>query len=248
MTKIFLSPHLDDAVFSCGGMIFEEIKKGERVEVWTFATADPPQIGLTPFARSLHERWGNPTHPVRVRREEDHKALSSLGCGWKHLGFLDCIYRFDEVTSEPLICRDEDLFAPLNGREEAIIERITQATQTILANFLPGVIDVFTPLAVGGHIDHQITRVVAERLELEIHYYADFPDAAKYPAAIETSLPQGVVASQTVISARGLIAWQEAIACYRSQISSFWNSSKEMKQAVETYAGFPAARTIWKQS
>jgi len=248
MTKIYLSPHLDDAVFSCGGIIFQETSKGESVEVWTYATADPLMNELTPFARLLHERWGNPAHPVRERREEDIKALSTLRCGWKHLGFLDCIYRRDELTNEPLIHMDDDLFLPLVGREKNQIDRMTLVTQSLLAHQLPGETKIYSPLAIGGHIDHQITRAVAERLGMPLHYYADFPYSAKNPTAIETSLPGGVEAVREEISARGLAAWQEAIACYQSQISSFWHSSDEMKQAVENYATYPVARTRWRKS
>ena len=247
MTKIYLSPHLDDAVFSCGGIIFEETSKGEKVEVWTYATADPLMNELTPFARLLHERWGNPAHPVRVRRKEDEKALASLNCAWQHLGFLDCIYRRDELTNEPLIRLDDDLFSPLEGREKTLIDRMTLATHSLLAHQLPGEMEIYSPLAVGGHIDHQITRAVAEQLGMPLFYYADFPYAAKTPTTVDNYLPQGVLEIQEEISSHGLAAWQKAIACYKSQISSFWHSSDDMKQVVENYAGYPAARTRWKK-
>ena len=32
---IYLSPHLDDAVYSCGGMLWEQVQRGVQAEVWT---------------------------------------------------------------------------------------------------------------------------------------------------------------------------------------------------------------------
>jgi len=58
MDWVFLSPHLDDAVLSCGGFIFELIQKGERVEICTICAGDPPPGELSPLAEMLHQRWG----------------------------------------------------------------------------------------------------------------------------------------------------------------------------------------------
>jgi LmbE family N-acetylglucosaminyl deacetylase len=57
MDWIYLSPHLDDVVLSCGGLVWEQARQGERVEIWTICAGDPPPIPLSSFAASLHERW-----------------------------------------------------------------------------------------------------------------------------------------------------------------------------------------------
>ena len=56
LTHVYLSPHLDDAVLSCGGMIHRQAQAGERVVVVTVCAGDPPPGPLSDFARSLHER------------------------------------------------------------------------------------------------------------------------------------------------------------------------------------------------
>jgi len=35
MRWIYLSPHFDDAVLSCGGLIFDQTCGGTAVEIWT---------------------------------------------------------------------------------------------------------------------------------------------------------------------------------------------------------------------
>ena len=81
MTWIYLSPHLDDAAFSCGGLIWEQVKAGETVEVWTICAGEPPEGELPPFARSLHDRWGTGGQTVARRRAEDQAACEVLGAG-----------------------------------------------------------------------------------------------------------------------------------------------------------------------
>ena len=73
---IFLSPHLDDAVLSCGGMIYQLAQAGQAVQVITIFAGDPPPGLLSPFAQSLHDRWQAGSV---ARRSEDIEALTLLG-------------------------------------------------------------------------------------------------------------------------------------------------------------------------
>ena len=43
MHWIYLSPHFDDAVLSCGGMIWEQVHSGETVEIWTLCAGQIPK-------------------------------------------------------------------------------------------------------------------------------------------------------------------------------------------------------------
>jgi len=73
---IFLSPHLGDAVLSCGGMIYQLAQAGQAVQVITILAGDPSPAPLSPFAQSLRDRWQ--ADPA-ARRGEDVKALTLLG-------------------------------------------------------------------------------------------------------------------------------------------------------------------------
>src|SRR5689334_12434287 len=78
-THVYLSPHLDDAALSCGGMIHQQTQAGERVVVVTLCAGGPPAGALSDFAQSLHTRWQTPVEAVAVRRAEDLAALKVLG-------------------------------------------------------------------------------------------------------------------------------------------------------------------------
>jgi len=100
MTKqIYLSPHLDDAVLSCGGAIHRRAAAGDSVLVITFLTGEAAAHGvasaLSPFALLQHSYWGDPPHPMALRRAEDVAALTLLKADWYHVGYLDAVYRAD---------------------------------------------------------------------------------------------------------------------------------------------------------
>ena len=95
MRTIYLSPHLDDAVLSAGGLIFEQTQAGMAVEIWSFMCGFPPKDELTDFAAVMHQLWGTggARETVQTRREEDQRAAAIVGARVIHFDFLDCIYR-----------------------------------------------------------------------------------------------------------------------------------------------------------
>ena len=95
MRWIYLSPHLDDAVLSAGGLIHDQAKSGIPVEIWTFMSGYPPEGEFSQFAELQHHMWGFPSAEAAVstRREEDERAAAIVGASAVHLDFLDCIYR-----------------------------------------------------------------------------------------------------------------------------------------------------------
>jgi len=241
--KIFLSPHLDDAVYSCGGIIHELTTQDFSVEVWSIFTADPLEGSLSPFAQSLHARWKEKANPSWIRREEDKRALNFLSGTFRHLSYPDCIYRRNAQTNEPIIKNNEDLFS-----EEYVVENeLVQNLAKDLKSRLPDFADIICPLGMGGHIDHRVTRLAAEQLGRPLWFYADYPYAAKDPAMVNAFLPNNAEPELQEISAAGVDAWLKAIACYPSQISSFWASLDEMEKAVREYASLPIGRTLWHQ-
>jgi LmbE family N-acetylglucosaminyl deacetylase len=99
--RVYLSPHLDDAVFSCGGLILRQTNAGDDVQVVTVFTGDPPVGELTPFAYELHRRWGGEGSPMGLRRAEDLVACGRLGASVVHLGLADAVYRRARTVAAP---------------------------------------------------------------------------------------------------------------------------------------------------
>ena len=148
-----------------------KLSQGFAVEVWTIFAGDPPDGELTPFARSLHDRWRTDRHAAAVRRMEDLKACARLGADAVHFHYPDCIYRRIPDTLEPVIVENDDLFKPLHPAEMILVKQIQQ----VLQEFIPPGAKLVLPLTVGDHIDHQITRLAGEGVPVVTCYYAEYP-------------------------------------------------------------------------
>jgi len=244
---VYLSPHLDDAVLSCGGRIWQQAQAGAPVAVVTvFAGAPEPGHSLSPFADAVHERWGYPIEAVLARREEDRQALSILGAKAVHWPYLDCIYR-TTASGDFAYDSEQALWGEIHSEEASLVEALRVRIRSL--PLLPQG-TVLVPLAVGMHVDHRIVRQAAEGSEHRWVAFEDFPYAEDERAS-EAALAGGAWQEELAyLSAEALQAKTAAIACYRSQISTFWQSTADMEAALHAFAerkgaGEPAER-YWK--
>ena len=241
---IYLSPHLDDAVLSCGAIIWEQVHSEKKnVEIWTVFAADPPQTELSTFADEIHVRWQTGSEGPALRRSEDEQACARLGSKAFHLSFPDCIYRSLPNGSGARITTNDDLFSFDPQKDQPLVQEVTQ----YLAGNLPKDCDLIVPLGVGNHIDHQIVCLAAEALHRSLFYYADFPYAGYLPDQVKEKTFGIMEPLYHPPDQIGLRAWQEAVADYWSQISTFWPSLEEMKTALQDYSKSEQGSILWRQ-
>lgn len=231
MVWIYLSPHLDDVALSVGGLVWEQSQSGQDVRIWTICAGDPPPGKLSPFAQSLHERWKVGRDAMIERRQEDGESCDQLGASYDHFEIPDCIYRRSDKTGKHLYTDGDSLWIPIHPDENILIERISELLREKLA-VLPPEVSLVSPLAIGDHVDHRLTRAVAEKSGLPLLFYADYPYVVRHGSLG----PGAKMASRCfVISPDGLRAWQAGIAAHRSQISTFWTDLVEMQVAIRSY-------------
>lgn len=252
MDWVYLSPHLDDVALSCGGLVWEQAQAGLRPSIWTICAGDPPRGALSPFAHALHTRWQSGEEAVRQRRAEDIASCRVLGVSYRHLPIPDCIYRRGPGDGEVLYPTEASLFGALHEQEADLVERLSAE----LANSLPRQAVVVAPLAIGGHVDHRLTRAAVERLFLKppaaagwiLWYYADYPYAGKHSAELAQILQdESWVGCVFPVSAHGLDAWQRAVAAHASQISTFWHSLEQMRLELTAYARHSGGLRLWRR-
>jgi LmbE family N-acetylglucosaminyl deacetylase len=245
MHWIYLSPHLDDVVLSVGGLIWEQVQSGEMVEIWTICAGDPPPPPYTPFTEELHKRWNTDGASASVvRRMEDSAACRRLGARSRHSPIPDCIYRRLPNSEVPVIVERDDLFRPYPTAEGARIPEIADW----IRESLPVDARLVSPMALGGHIDHQLVRAAAESLEGPVWFYADYPYVVDDPLH-HNDLRDQITSYQSelilTLSEEGMTAWQEAVAAYISQISTFWGSLDEMRARIADYRQEGGGLTLW---
>jgi LmbE family N-acetylglucosaminyl deacetylase len=167
-THVYLSPHLDDAVFSCSGSMLTEIRSGVKVVV------------LTLFSGTGRES----SKPFQHRPLEDDEALRILGASTKRLNLPDAFYRratfyrMNKTTAS--FARLMQLTHPADRAYGRIVLRKVEAA---LEKLNPD--RVYAPLGVGAHIDHRLTFLAAVSLlrRWEFKFYEDRPYAL-IPSAI----------------------------------------------------------------
>jgi LmbE family N-acetylglucosaminyl deacetylase len=241
MEFIYFSPHLDDVILSCGGLIWQQVQEGHRVHIWTLCAGDPT-APLSNFARELHRRWGVGADPVAARRQEDIQACGRLTAEYRHFPIPDCIYRVGPISGTPLYPDEGALFGDLSGDEEQDIENWSEE---ILIE-IPCDAFLVCPLAVGGHVDHKLTRRVVEQFGRPLSYYADYPYAATQHSTWKELVPKGYQCEPQVISPEALRIWQHSIAAYGSQISTFWLDNEAMALAIRDHLKHWGGIPIWK--
>ncbi len=223
---LYLSPHFDDVVLSCGAQIWDRTQRGEKVLVATVCAAPPPPTAqLSPFAADLHKRWRQAGDFDRAA--EDQLAVSRIKATPWHMRFADCIYR-RSPGGKSLYRSEADIFGRLLPEERGLIDEVALALEQFERHITPQA-EVFIPRTIGRHVDHQLTRTAAEQWLKQKHfpcqYYADYPYAESFPG--------GEIVS---ISEAGKQHKIEAIAAYESQLSSFWPNAKVMAEKVNGWS------------
>jgi LmbE family N-acetylglucosaminyl deacetylase len=235
MRWIYLSTHLDDAVLSAGGLIYEQTRAGTPVEIWTFMAGTPSDTEFSPFAQYLHAQWGfaSAEEAVRFRREEDRQAAAIVGATVYHFDFLDCIYRRASKNGDWLY---EDIFVDPHVEDGGLPQQIADA---VSARLEPDDILV-CQLGVGSHVDHVLVRQAAELLGRPLFYDIDVPYIFYKPEELEAK-SAGMKETVYKITEAGLKSWQEAVLAYASQLP-------ELGEAMETSdLARESIRSYWEE-
>jgi LmbE family N-acetylglucosaminyl deacetylase len=207
---VFLSPHLDDAVLSCGALMRSLAPRSEIhvVTVFTEITDGPH----TRAARSFLRQCGHAdaTALFAARRDEDRAVLDGMGVTHEHLGVADALFRRRAVPraiAGPVarlgrVLPEVDHRYPTFRYDIALgrVSRGDRALSAELAARLTPALDradlVFAPLGVGRHVDHLLTRTIGAARPDRVVYYSDFP------------YDQIHVHDEDYVRRHGLRAWQ----------------------------------------
>ena len=236
---IYLSPHLDDAILSAGGLIYEQTRANIPVEIWTVFCGFPNHKELSQYARTLHTMWDTSSarKTVRIRRAEDKCAASIVGAKVVHFNFWDCIYR-RLPNGEWLY---DDVFAPIHEADADIPARIVHAISPHLA----ADDTLVCQLALGSHVDHLLARRAAEKLGRPLQYVTDVPYVFNHPEELAPKT-EGMNDDAQKISEAGLAAWMDAISAYKSQIFSLFEDGEKMRAAMQDYWSQRGAISLWR--
>jgi LmbE family N-acetylglucosaminyl deacetylase len=165
-TALALSPHLDDAAFSCGGTLARLAASGWRVVMATLFTATVPDPAGFALACQLDKGLGPEVDYMALRRAEDRDAAAALGTVEAlHLPLREAPHR--GYASAP------ELFAGPRP-DDGVRGPLAAIVADLLAQETPDL--VLAPQAVGGHVDHvQLVTVLRQAPLGAVLWWRDFP-------------------------------------------------------------------------
>lgn len=247
MTKkiVYLSAHLDDAVYSCGGLIWEQVQSGKKVEIWTICAGKPPKnLKLGKQAIIAHKRWGTDIHTVKLRIKEDQKSCEILGVASFYFNILDGIYRQRE-NKTALLQEARDFTDSMPNSQLTIVNDIVKQIYEMIGS---EEIIFFVPLALGRHIDHQLTRAIADQLAVEKQYYPDYPYMRWASDELDELIPDGFSDVNYPVSDKALEKWIESIVAHKSQFDDHFKDAQDIIEAMQSYRTLNNGARIWKKT
>jgi len=251
---LFVSPHLDDVALSCGGLITTLANRGEQVDVITLMSGDAPTpLPDSSLVEKIHERWDRGSNPMAARRDEDQQALVKLGARAFWHDWRDCIYRTD-AQGNVLYQTDDDIFGDIHT-DDPLLNR------DVPLNDRSDVDQIYLPLGAGNHVDHQLVRAATLRWiendsrSVAIFFYEEYPYSSEAGEVLRSHSGQHerLQGANAIDRARSTLRHElqpvvqevseaalkvkiDAIACYASQISTFWTDVDEMAARVRENA------------
>jgi len=245
---IFLSPHLDDVVYSCGGTLGVQVSTGlNTLVISVFAGVPSSTIELSPLAAEIQRDTGfrqNAQIAMTTRREEDARALDYLNVDYLWLDYLDAIYR---GTPAYYTSKHQLLGGDVHTGDLWIDRELAQ-NLVALHDRLPDTV-WYAPLGVGRHVDHQIVCSAIDRLiqrGANVKLYEDFPYVLK-EGALEDRLNEfgGTLEPALVEMSEMLHLRQEASEMYASQIQLNFGDKQSMFKAMNDYThGIRPVQTV----
>jgi LmbE family N-acetylglucosaminyl deacetylase len=214
-----VSPHLDDAVFSAGGLIAARVGAGWQAVVATCfsgSVAHPTGFAL---ACQLDKGLGPEIDYMALRRAEDEAACRELGASVRHLPFLEAPHRGYE--SAPA------LFAGRLAGDD-MVERLAPALVDLIARERPDLI--LGPLCLGNHVDHHIVHDALARVAPDALLWEDWPYADRAPPVAQTP---ALVEPLTPVTCARRVA---ACAAYRSQLGFQFGGVDAMTRRIDAIA------------
>ena len=163
---IYISPHMDDAVLSCGGRIAMQSAQGESVLVVTiFSEIDE--------AKAAAMMPGMPPCGLREMQDNDETALERLGVDHLRLNYQDGAFRQNfPVLRYGSHLRSARRFAGVLKMIRTDLERICSAAACR---------NLYFPLGIGQHIDHHLAYLIGDQFRQypgdhpSVFFYEDIP-------------------------------------------------------------------------
>jgi LmbE family N-acetylglucosaminyl deacetylase len=227
-TALFLSPHLDDVAFSCGGTLARLKARGWKVALVTVFTRSVPHPTGFALACQTDKGLGPEVDYMALRRREDRDFAVLMEVDWLVWGELpEAPHRGYGSAAE--------LFGPPR-EDDRIGEAAARRLAPVLTELRPDL--VLAPQALGGHVDHvQVARLMAswESGRHRTLWYRDTPYAMRQPGARPGAALPGDLQPLAVNVTGELPRKVAGCGCYRSQLGFQFGGAPAVGAALDAF-------------
>lgn len=167
--QVYVSPHFDDVVASCGGRIHQQINQGKSILIVTVFSASEgikPQVEHAGMTGALD---------YELRQREDRMAMQLLACDYLWLEYPEFLFRHkNQWLRYGLRYRD-------TAANRSLCTKLTKDLNDICQ--ISRCSDLTLPLGVGQHMDHQIVFKAGADMsdtkgrDYTLSYYEELPYA-----------------------------------------------------------------------
>jgi len=238
-TALFLSPHLDDAAFSCAGSLLSLQAAGWDICHCTVFTKSVPNPAGFALRCQTDKNIASDADYMALRRREDAEFARLLEIAdVRHWDFAEAPNRGYESPAM--------LFAGILDGDE-IWKPIAEGLADLVNELDPSL--VFVPQGLGSHVDH-LQLILAARdtfAEDLLCWYRDTPYAIReLDAKPSPLLPPGLIEQPTPLSEE-MLARKIAGACaYKSQIGFQFGGPLEVDRKLREFHRAEAVRLGWE--
>ncbi len=211
---LYISPHLDDVVFSCAGKILQDVASGCNVTIATVFSSGSEQV----------------SEEYRERKAEDKRAIEMLGaqCAW--MEFPDAPFRSGFYNSFRRIILERDS----NDNIEYVIQ-LRRAIEHLAVSL--GAEEIYAPLGIGTHIDHRLVFDAASGLSgRSITHYEERPYAfARHAAQMRLRSLGAGYGNENSMTDRDVGEYIESL-CSLPYVEKFLPAGKERTYCLKVIA------------
>ncbi len=235
-TALFISPHLDDVAFSCGGALIELRRNGWQTilcTVFTNSVLNPAGFAL---ACQTDKGLSPEIDYMSLRRAED-LAFARIADANEtlHLDFLEAPHRSYNSALE--------LFAGIKT-DDQIWRELAIEFKKVIEQTNPDLI--FAPQGIGNHVDHlqTIKALLANDFAAPICWYRDTPYVIRNKNVLPSDLlPENLTEKAAAISAEALAKKIEGCAAYASQIDFQFGGAQKLAETLREFHRREAVRS-----
>lgn len=229
----FISPHLDDAVLSAGGVLSYLAGKTPitLITIFTSAGKKPYTLSAKGFLRDCG--YVDANQLFNIRKKEDETIAKKLNIVIKHLDYIDGSFRtydYPVVQQIGKFVPEINHLYPLGRKVFDILHPIDKKLIKKLAKELVEITRteknkvVFSPIGSVKHMDHTITTKASQIAFPDAIYWADYPYITKPHATNKTIYVWDRYSEEK----------KELIAEYKTQLASLY-PKRTIEVIPETY-------------